>query len=235
MRKWIPAFLLAASGAFASWAYLRLPSLVSPRWDALLPWVPVSGAEPIPRLFAAFGIPVLAFGAWCLLRAGASPMGERLGRRVLPAWLVSERTGADALDRFGPTFDIIVTAVVGFLLLFHVAILGTALGWPDWTLRAFTATVGLGIIVVGNVMPRTKPNWIAGVRTKRVLSDPDLWRRTHRRFGGMLLLTGIAVILASLFSAPAAILTAVIGGLVSALAATVVGRDDARPGSTVVA
>lgn len=229
MRKWIPAFLIVSSYAFGAFAYSRLPDMVSPRWDALMPWVRSGGADAIPRALAAFGIPTLALAMWLLLRGAASQAAERLGRRVFPTWLVSERTGAGAVERFGPTFDIIVAVVVSGVLLFHAVTLGTVLDWPDWTRQAFTALAGLGIMVLGNIMPRTRPNWIAGLRTKRTLSDPDVWRNTHRWFGGLLMLTGIAVIVTSLLSAPYAILTGLIGGLVSAIAATAVARKGGQP------
>jgi hypothetical protein len=194
-----------------------------------MPWVRSGGADAIPPALAAFGIPTLALAMWLLLRSVASPAGERLGRRVFPTWLVSERTGAGAVERFGPTFDIIVAVVVGGVLLFHAVTLGTVLDWPAWTPQAFTALVGLGIMVLGNVMPRTRPNWIAGLRTKRTLSDPNVWRTTHRWFGALLMLTGIAVVVTSLVAAPYAILTGLTGGLVSAITATIVARKRGQP------
>lgn len=230
MRKWIPAFLIVSSYAFGAFAYSRLPDTVSPRWDALIPWVPSGGADAIPRALAAFGIPTLALAMWLLLRGLASPAGERLGRRVFPTWLVSERTGSGAVERFGPTFDIIVAVVVSGVLLFHAVTLGTVLDWPGWTPQAVTALVGLGIMVLGNIMPRTRPNWIAGLRTKRTLSDPNVWRNTHRWFGALLMLTGIAVVVTSLLAAPYAILTGLMGALVSAITATAVSRKGGQPG-----
>lgn len=231
MRKWIPAFLIVASYAFSVLVYAQLPQQVAPQWDALWPWVLGDAGDAMPRAAAAFGIPTLALAIWLLLRVVASPTGEHLGRRIFPAWLVSARTGASAVARFGPTFDLIVTVVVGFVLLFHAVMLGTVLNWPGWTLRVFTALVGLGIMVLGNVMPRTRPNWIAGLRTKRTLSDPDIWRRTHRYFGGLLIVTGIAVVTASWLAAPYAIPTAILGVLVSAVTATAIARSGGAPGA----
>ena len=224
MRKLIPALVIVAGYVFSAVLYFRLPPLVSPQWDALIPWVAAGDAEAIPRAVAAFGLPTLALAVWLLLRALASGTGERLGRRVFPAWLLSARTGAAAVERFEPTFETIVTAVVAFVLLFHATALGTALGWPAWTRHAFGALVGVGIIVIGNVMPRTRPNWIAGLRTRHTMSDPDLWRRTHRLFGGLLMATGLIAVMISIVSAPYAILAGLAGMVLSALIASVGAR-----------
>jgi len=231
VRRLIPILCLVASFTLGAWAYGALPDAVVPRWDAVLPWIPIGAAHPVSRAFAALGLPAIVLAVWLLLRLLASPLGERMGRRFFPSWLVSARTGAGAVERFGPTFDAIVATVVAGLLLFHAVVLGTVLGWPAWTPRAFTALVGAGLVAVGNVMPRTRPNWIAGLRTRRTLSDPDLWRLTHRWFGALLMLTGLATIAASWFGAPVAVLVGVGGSLVSALVASIVaGRS--KPGAS---
>jgi uncharacterized membrane protein len=214
VRKWIPAVLIAASYLFSAWAYPGLPERVSPRWETLFPGIPAGDAEAMPRLAAAFLIPTLALVIWLVLR----------GKRILPGWLVSERTGAGAVERFGPTFNLIVILVVGFVVLLHVVTLGTAIGWPGWTSQAFTGAIGVGLIVLGNVMPRTRPNWVAGLRTRETLSDPDLWRRTHRYFGALLMVTGFVVIVVSLIATPYALLSAGAGFLLSGLLAWALGR-----------
>ena len=232
MRKGIPLLLIAAGYAFSAVAYFDLAPQVTPRFDYLVPWLDPGGIEAMPRAFAAFGVPTLALLLWLLLLAGATPAAERAGKRIFPGWLVSERTGAAGVERFDPTFHVILAIIVAALLGFHAVMLGTVLGWPQWTLRVFAALVGAAIMATGNIMPRTRPNWIAGLRTRRTLSDPDAWRRTHRYFGALLLVTGIAVIAASLFSAPYALLVAAVGSLFSAITASILGGRTGRRGTT---
>lgn len=203
MRKWIPAVLIAGCYLFSLWAYPGLPDRVAPAWDALFPWIPASDADAAPRAFAAFAIPTLALVVWLAFRAAA---------------------GRTAVKRFGPTFDLVITLVVAFIVLFHLVTLGTVIGWPRWTARAFTGLIGVGIMVLGNVMPRTRPNWVAGLRTRRTVSDPDVWRLTHRYFGAFLMATGLVVVGISLVSAPYAFLAAGVGFLLSAILAAALGR-----------
>jgi len=175
-------------------------------------------------------LPAVALAIWLLLTTIASSAGDRLGRRVFPAWLVSDRTGAAAVERFGPTFDTIVVAVVASMFLVHIGAVATLLEWPGWTVRACLAGVGLVVIVVGNIMPRTRPNWIAGLRTKHAMRDPDVWRTTHRRFGALLVLTGVAVVAVAVFATPYALLTGVVGALVSAIVATISAQKNNESG-----
>ena len=128
MRKWIPAFLVLCSYLFAAASYVRLPEEVTLRWDLLIAWGESANVEPLPRAVAAFGFPTVAMAVWLLLTGVASSTGERLGRRIFPAWLVSPKTGAEAVKRFAPTFELIVTAVVALVLLLHAVMLGTAAG-----------------------------------------------------------------------------------------------------------
>jgi len=231
MREWLPAFLITANFVFASWAYRRLPELSMPRWDLWIPWSLPSTVEPLPRMVAALGLPMVGMAIWVLLTVIASPFGERLGRRVFPTWLVSERTGAKGVERFSPTFDSIVVAIVTSIFLVHIGAVATILEWPTWTVRACLAGVGLVVIGVGNVMPRTRPNWIAGLRTKHAMRDPDLWRTTHRRFGALLMLTGGSVVAVAIFATPYALLTGIVGGLVSAVVATSSVQNDNQSGT----
>ncbi|HSA56575.1 MAG TPA: SdpI family protein [Gemmatimonadaceae bacterium] len=223
MRRLIPVLLILCGLAAGAIVFGRLPDLVTLRWGEFISGVGEVSAEPWPRALVAFGVPVLALALWLLLRGLASATGERVGRRIFPSWFLSERTGTAAVGRFGPTYDTIVLGTVSLLLLFHAAILAAALGAPSWTARVVTMVLGVGMMVVGNIMPRTRPNWVAGLRTRRTLADPDVWRRTHRWFGALLMLTGIAVVGVSFVAVRMALAVAVGGALTSAIVATIVG------------
>ena len=57
------------------------------------------------------------------------------------------------------------------------------------------------LIVMGNVLPRARPNWMFGIRTPWTLSNDRVWERTHR-VGGYLMLGAGVVILAAAVVAP---------------------------------
>jgi uncharacterized membrane protein len=72
---------------------------------------------------------------------------------------------------------------------------------------------------MGNVMPRLRPNWVAGVRTKRTLEDPQLWRTTHRAFGTAFVVAGFLTMVVALAAPRYGLVT----GLASLMLACIVG------------
>jgi len=67
-------------------------------------------------------------------------------------------------------------------------------------------------------MPRLRPNWVAGLRSKRMLENPELWRSAHRVFGAAFVLSGGATILAAAIAPRYALLVCIVSVLGSLLA-----------------
>ena len=55
-------------------------------------------------------------------------------------------------------------------------------------------------IWLGNILPKTVPNTVVGIKTPPALADPDVWSRTHRRTGRWLVVAGAAGLVATLFA-----------------------------------
>jgi uncharacterized membrane protein len=49
--------------------------------------------------------------------------------------------------------------------------------------RAVPVMFGLALIVIGNLLPRLRPNLVIGVRTARTLADRGVWARVNRTAG----------------------------------------------------
>ena len=64
--------------------------------------------------------------------------------------------------------------------------------------RLVPALVGALFVVIGNVMPRMRPNWWFGVRTPWTLSNDRVWARTHRLAGFSMTAAGVVMIAAAL-------------------------------------
>lgn len=210
MRKWLPLLPVALALGLTALAYGDLPPLVQPGWEYILPVGAAAANETMPREVFMVLIPGLAIAVWALL----AQLARVRRAAILPDWLA-----AAAVERFEPTYHIVVLGVVGLLALMHIMLLAGAAGWPPWTFNAVGVTLGAGLFAVGNLMPRVRPNWIVGVRTRATLTDPQLWLRTHRYFGGLLMLAGIAVAIVALTAPRFAIATLAVGILVAAAAA----------------
>jgi uncharacterized membrane protein len=58
--------------------------------------------------------------------------------------------------------------------------------------------VGLTLIAVGNLLPRTRPNVALGIRTERTLSNRQLWILTHRVAGYVAVSVGCVTVVSGL-------------------------------------
>lgn len=62
-----------------------------------------------------------------------------------------------------------------------------------------SACLSLVLVILGNVMPKCKQNGLVGIRTPWTLSNEEVWYRTHR-FGGIVMMaTGTVLLPLSLF------------------------------------
>jgi hypothetical protein len=218
MRKWVPAVPIVVGLGISASVYGKLPAEVQPDWSRIVPLA--SGGEAMPRLGFLLLFPAVAVAVWALLAA----LARVSGRRTPDAAILNESTGASAIARFEPTFEMVITAVVGLLMLFHIALLASVAGGPEWTFQAVGVALGLGTAAIGNLMPRVRPNWIVGIRTRATLSDSALWLRTHRYFGMLLMLLGIGVAILSVFASRLAFPTTLVGLIAAAALSHWLGR-----------
>lgn len=222
MRKWLPALPVLIGAGVSAAVYERLPAEIRPDWGRIIPFV--DGGESMPRMVAAWLLPAIALLLWAALMAGARVRGKPGGA------FLSERTDASSIARFEGTYAVVVTAVVGLVILMHLAILGAAADWPVWTAQAIGVVLGVGIAATGNLIPRVRPNWIVGIRTRATLSDPELWLRTHRYFGGLLMLEGLGVAIVAILATRYAF----VAGIASIVVAAVLAHWFARPNRQVL-
>jgi uncharacterized membrane protein len=98
-------------------------------------------------------------------------------------------------------FDSIMVRVAVFVLGVHTAVLAGLLGLlfgREWAAQIVPLMLGMTLISVGNLLPRTRPNLAIGIRTERTLSDRACWMRTHRHAGYVVVASGVVVVLSAL-------------------------------------
>jgi uncharacterized membrane protein len=64
--------------------------------------------------------------------------------------------------------------------------------------RAVPVLFGLTLVVIGNLLPRLRPNLVIGIRTARTLSDRSVWARTNRTAGYAAVFAGGSFVLGGL-------------------------------------
>jgi len=225
-RKWIPALLIVGGYALSLSVYGALPANVAPELGRLLPVTPPSDPDVIPRPIAAFGLPTLALAIGLLLHeAPVSRLGRASGR-AFGFGATVDTTDAD-YHKYAGSYRLIVAWTVALILSFHVAILAAALAWPVEPGLIVGLTFGAGLLIVGNVMPRLRPNAIAGIRTARTMRDPVLWARVHRIYGALWLLGGVAVLAVAWMAPRYALAAGAAALLMTSLAMLAVPRNPA--------
>ena len=58
--------------------------------------------------------------------------------------------------------------------------------------------LGLMFVIIGNYMPKARPNYTIGIRVPWTLSDEDNWNRTHRLAGFIWVAGGVLIIILTL-------------------------------------
>jgi uncharacterized membrane protein len=105
---------------------------------------------------------------------------------------------------FRSTLGRYTNAILLFMALVHVAILGAGLGWHVEIPRVIGVGVGLLFAALGNEMGRLRRNSFAGIRLPWTLADEDVWRESHRMGGRIMLVSGALIAIGSLLLPPVA-------------------------------
>jgi uncharacterized membrane protein len=175
MRKWISLMIVVAAFIVSAVVYPRLPATIPTHWD--LAGQPNGWSS---RFWGAWLIPIFLLGMWALVR-------------VLPR--IDPRGSNYA--KFGGAFEAIIDAIMLFMLALHVVALRAALGHPVEMQRILPIGIGVLLIVIGNLLPRARPNWFVGIRTPWTLSSDRVWEKTHRFGGRVFVAAGLIITIAS--------------------------------------
>jgi immunity protein, SdpI family len=97
---------------------------------------------------------------------------------------------------FSRTYGAIQFAILGYLFFVNTLVLAAGLGWPVSVNRLMPIGLGGLFAFLGNFMGKVTPNFFVGVRTPWTLADPEVWLRTHRFAGWLMMVTGLAVAVA---------------------------------------
>ena len=171
-RFWLAMTLVVAAFATSLALYARLPAIIPTHWNAaglIDGWMPKSSG--------AFVAP------------GAS--------LVIVAFLIlfqPIRIQEDADDlkvRYYPT---IVAGVAGVCFFANLWVLTAAMGWHGAVPSHIAVAVGLLFVVLGNGLGKVRQNGMVGIRTPWTLADEEVWVRTNRVGGWLMVLAGVVMV-----------------------------------------
>lgn len=93
------------------------------------------------------------------------------------------------------------TAFAGLALLMaalQAGAIAITLGFALDMVRLVVFALGVLLIVLGNILPKSQPNAFAGMRLPWTLDDPANWQATNRLSGILMMVGGFAMALAAL-------------------------------------
>ena len=71
--------------------------------------------------------------------------------------------------------------------------------------------MGILLVVIGNILPKSRMNSVVGVRTTWSMYNEETWSKSNRFGGIVLMVTGVAIVIASLILKESALILANIG------------------------
>ncbi len=101
----------------------------------------------------------------------------------------------------------------------ELAVVSTALGWDLPVNRLITGGVGATLLLIGNQLGKSRSMYLIGLRTPWTLASEDVWIRTHRLAGKLMVLAGLVIIAGALLPLPPAVLVQAMLALIVVTAA----------------
>lgn len=149
----------------------RLPETMATHFGAN------SGADGFSsRAFAVFGLPLILLGVHllCAFVTAADPRKKNISPKMysLALWIA-------------PVISLIVNAVI----------YAWNLGYQLWGAYIVQLLAGVGVLVIGNLLPKARQNYTIGIKTPWALANEENWNRTHRLAGWLWMAGGLVIII----------------------------------------
>lgn len=149
-------------------------------------WVELAGAAiPLGAVLMAFLLPTAVALTGALLRS------------LYIEHPIEEPDSPDVVS----IYDAIMLRFAVFVTGVHVTVLLGLLGLlagRDWAAQVVPVMLGLAMISIGNLLPRTRRNLAIGIRTRGTLSDRAVWIRAHRSAGYLVVVLGVVIVLSAI-------------------------------------
>ena len=95
--------------------------------------------------------------------------------------------------------NILIYFFLNILFLYLEIIIVKNIISPDTSIIQYIFTgLGICIICLGVIMPKTSQSFFSGVRTSRTLSDDNTWKKTNEVAGMLFAIVGVLIVLFSL-------------------------------------
>ena len=179
-----------------------MPAITGFKYVALVGIAFLSSAALYSRIPEPFCGPDCTIGLARLLIAFVLPAALALVVALLGV-LWKRDPIRDRDPHMDATYHSIIATVAVFILGVHLAVLFALTSQLQMNVVRLVAhgvpvMLGLALIVIGNLLPRLRPNVVIGIRTSRTLSDRAAWAQANRTAGYAAVGGGASFLLAGL-------------------------------------
>ncbi|MES3153343.1 SdpI family protein [Sphingomonas faeni] len=152
----------------------------------------------LPTHWGADGLPD-RFGS--VRTALFMPVALTVGIALFMAALPSLEPLQDKLEQSAPLYRTAWAGFLGMTALSEAVVAAPAFGLalPPTTMLA---GIGMLLVAIGNVLPKSRPGFFVGIRTPWAIVDPDNWIATHRYASRIMMAAGLAIIVLALLPMP---------------------------------
>lgn len=91
----------------------------------------------------------------------------------------------------------VLTGLTGILAAITVVTVLIGAGVEISMVRAIGFAMAVLLLLMGNALPKSQPNGIAGIRIPTTLGDPANWQATHRFTGWLCMAAGLVLLVAA--------------------------------------
>lgn len=196
-RYWLAIVFVACAFFVGGIGYAWLPARIAVHWE-------LSG-QPDGWMAKQVGVFILpAMGL--LLTAILIVVAPKGTRRLQP-------------DTTPSAYATIVAAIAALPLYATVSIVAVGMGLALNVVSYTIVGLGVLLVVLGNVLGKTRRNALLGVRTPWTLASEEVWSRTNRLTGWLLAFGGVATIIGGLAGRGVIVMACVV--IATAVTATV--------------
>jgi uncharacterized membrane protein len=90
-------------------------------------------------------------------------------------------------------------------------LIATALGWPVPANQLIVGAMALMLMLIGNQLGKSRSMYLMGLKTPWTLASEEVWIRTHRLAGKLMVLGGAVMLLAAMLPLPSGLLATIVG------------------------
>jgi uncharacterized membrane protein len=175
-NEWLQLLLLIAPFCVAALLWDQLPERMPIHWNAKGEIDGYAG-----RTFAVLFVPFVNIGI-ALLAAAVALIDPKV-----------RSSDAEGRENFRRVLRGIRVAITGCMAVVALAVILIGAGYPLDMSRVIGTALALLFGIVGNFMGKLRPNYFTGIRTPWTLESREVWIKTHRLTGR--LLVGVAILL----------------------------------------